>query len=544
MQKDARTVAATPSIILHTHENTSMSIRAFDLIGALVVVSWISLTMTFVYKQNALHKAQTSAHASTQEKVVLSEGETWLMLSRHKQEIGFVHQVRTLLDEGWLLEHDMLMLIDLAGAKQLVETNVRARVSPHAELLQVKATISSFMGMFRILGTLNKDEKVIDITINRGKNSEQRRKLPYNTPPKLSANALNHIIASKNLKPGTTHTHEYFDPVSMGMSKGLYSYIGRHKVASYGKSFDTYHFRQKVMGNELDMYVNDRGEVVIQEFPLGTVGAWIPTAMGRTRSKNLKRQLSAYPVASAQNKKNTTHIKSALEMLGHVVHENAKDKKVFYTIKNTNNKMPLTLTSKRQRLVRLEKENNKNIVIAIGLKEDDKRLVPFKNVTWTKAQHSDLLKMSARINASAINIVNLVAQVDREKPTKVRAKQIAALVQDALKVVPDGGLSSASEVLKRGSGDCTEYALLLVAALRAAHIPARFASGVLMQDDGTQAAHQWVQFYDGTTFLDLDATRKNLEAGPRHIQLFVSPKPEHLGMIHVLDKLDIKTTRP
>jgi len=72
------------------------------------------------------------------------------------------------------------------------------------------------------------------------------------------------------------------------------------------------------------------------------------------------------------------------------------------------------------------------------------------------------------------------------------------------------GLATASQALASRAGDCTEQAVLLVAALRAQGIPARVASGLAYVDapghPNSYGWHMWTQAIVDGHWVDLDAT--------------------------------------
>ncbi len=103
------------------------------------------------------------------------------------------------------------------------------------------------------------------------------------------------------------------------------------------------------------------------------------------------------------------------------------------------------------------------------------------------------------------------------------AKAINAWVYANMK--RDYGASSdrASDVLRQMKGDCTEHALLSVALLRAAGIPARRVDGVvyLRNEDGVPALywHEWVGAWIGDRWVDLDPTFNQPIADATHFAL-------------------------
>ena len=76
------------------------------------------------------------------------------------------------------------------------------------------------------------------------------------------------------------------------------------------------------------------------------------------------------------------------------------------------------------------------------------------------------------------------------------------------------GLDTASEVIRSRSGDCTEHAMLLAAALRVEGIPSRVALGLVHTElGGSQEPvfvwHMWTQGLIDGRWYDLDSTRRH-----------------------------------
>lgn len=120
------------------------------------------------------------------------------------------------------------------------------------------------------------------------------------------------------------------------------------------------------------------------------------------------------------------------------------------------------------------------------------------------------LKSTIIVEADAPEIVALAKQlVAGEKDAYAAALKISRWVN--ANVESDYGSSSdrATDVLKTKKGDCTEHALLAVALLRAAGIPARRVDGVVyvMNNDKVPALywHEWVEAYVGE-WTQLDPT--------------------------------------
>jgi transglutaminase-like putative cysteine protease len=85
------------------------------------------------------------------------------------------------------------------------------------------------------------------------------------------------------------------------------------------------------------------------------------------------------------------------------------------------------------------------------------------------------------------------------------------------------GVQTPSETLRRGSGSCRDFALLMIDAVRSLGFAARFVSGYIFVPDaepsgtlGGGATHAWLQVYlPGAGWVDFDPTNRII--GNRHL---------------------------
>ena len=127
------------------------------------------------------------------------------------------------------------------------------------------------------------------------------------------------------------------------------------------------------------------------------------------------------------------------------------------------------------------------------------------------------LGSSSMIGTDDPEIAKFVGAVEPGADARATAEQLRRRVHRHInKKNLDVGLASASEVVRTREGDCTEHAVLLAAALRAAGIPSRVVSGAVYIDeflgaDGVFGYHMWTQALlptadGGAEWVDLDAT--------------------------------------
>ncbi|GEM_PF-1994562 len=119
-----------------------------------------------------------------------------------------------------------------------------------------------------------------------------------------------------------------------------------------------------------------------------------------------------------------------------------------------------------------------------------------------------------------------------EKDSFVAAQMIIeAVFQGLSKEAGVRGSATAIEVLRNGRGDCTEHAVLVVALMRAAGIPARAIDGIVIaaEGDGSGVAgyHEWAEIWLGE-WIGVDATVGETGTSARYLEFSID-EPGNLG---------------
>jgi transglutaminase-like putative cysteine protease len=109
-------------------------------------------------------------------------------------------------------------------------------------------------------------------------------------------------------------------------------------------------------------------------------------------------------------------------------------------------------------------------------------------------------------------------------------------------------MTTADNVAKTLSGDCTEYAMLAAAMCRAAGVPSRTALGVVYAPGpGGKpylAYHMWFEVYAGGQWLPLDATLGLGGVGPGHIKITDQSWHDERSVAPLLPVLRALTAKP
>lgn len=494
-----------------------MKVKLFDVIGLVMVIAWVGVVGNVLmneYVSPQLHESSGQA--------VFREGESYMLLTREDAEVGYLHESRTNLREldAWLLEYELMLNVSMLGLNRYLRTEVAAKVDRSAYLLEFTASISTAGTSFEVKGVVN--DKTVEMSMVIA-GSSRVQSVTLQERPRLSNSALNELIANPDLEPGMMWKQQYFDPTTMRMTEMTFEFVREHQVNVYDVLVDTFHFRQKIGGTELDAYVDKHGEVQLQEFPLRIVGAKVPLVLGKARAAAIE---TSYQQSEKDGTSDTVDL--SLEATMNLVRAGtlSAGETSRYRISGWGEGVELQLDSGAQ--------------YVMSRTDDAVEIDTAQRTDATPDQVTDLeplLAETLRIDTSH----PIFAPLGEGAPesTMLRAELIARNVARAMRPAAQVGVQTASSALEAGTGDCTEYALVLVAALRSHGVPARFVSGVKLNEDGQFILHQWVQYYDHT-FVDLDATTESLLPETTQIQLFTHNNPEHPEIALVIDKLTIE----
>jgi hypothetical protein len=145
--------------------------------------------------------------------------------------------------------------------------------------------------------------------------------------------------------------------------------------------------------------------------------------------------------------------------------------------------------------------------------ETAESLAPYLRANaWVRSEDAEVRRIAAKAGTADRPIPARMARLESQVRLHMR--------RDADYV----GYADASEALRTGRGDCTEFAVLLAALARAQGIPARVVVGMAYSSRFTGNRdsfnpHAWVQVYDGTRWSSYDAALEGFDSA--HVALGV-----------------------
>lgn len=174
----------------------------------------------------------------------------------------------------------------------------------------------------------------------------------------------------------------------------------------------------------------------------------------------------------------------------------------------------------------LEAEGSSYRVTLLSTRPDPSFVAPKLPLSVSDPDISRYLAPTPMAQSDDQQIVSTAKQIIADERDAMRAaRRIVAAVYDGLdKQAGVRGSATASEVLQNGAGDCTEHAVLVVALMRAAGIPARVVDGIviLSMPDGSAVAgyHAWAEIWLGQ-WIGVDATVNETGTSARYLNFGV-----------------------
>lgn len=164
------------------------------------------------------------------------------------------------------------------------------------------------------------------------------------------------------------------------------------------------------------------------------------------------------------------------------------------------------------------------------------------------AEIAKFLEPTAMAQSDNPDIRSLAREIVGDEKDAMKAAEliIAAVFHGIAKEAGVRGSATATEVLRNGAGDCTEHAVLVVALMRAAGIPARVVDGIVLaaNEDGSGVAgyHAWAEIWLGQ-WVGVDATVGEVGTSARYLNFGVD-EPGMVGsggkMMRAIGKTSIQ----
>ncbi len=242
-----------------------MNIRPGRFLSIGIVVSWIALL--------SLHVARTYSRPEAVELVDLDAPAEAELTQRgvfyRGARIGRIRERLIPLPDGFRAEQEGRFTLNVLGRERTMEVEGSADLASDGKLRSFRFRLATSTGrsIFEttVLGRL--DGLNLQMTIRTGDSERvEQRQL---TEPIVLPLTLYYSLARQGLEPGQHYRLRLFDPMTLSDGEVEISVIEREVVRWGGREEEAYRLRTSFAGLSTVAWINERGEVLQEETPLG-----------------------------------------------------------------------------------------------------------------------------------------------------------------------------------------------------------------------------------------------------------------------------------
>jgi hypothetical protein len=242
-------------------------IGSFDLLGIVSVIAFCAV-MIVDGREFGWSRRELALQPATEDLAIgFRPGVSWYGLYLGDTKVGYSRLERRRLGDGYAMRNHTLLSVAVMGSPREVSVQIESELGPEMALRSFEAEMTSPLMSIEASGRWRNGELEL---VLRSAELEQRRTVELDRPPALDNNLRSLLMRSKP-SPGDVLQFDYFDPMSLSTRKLEIEYMGIDQLGLVDAKVPAHRLRQRVAGATLNSWVNDLGEVLRQEMPLGVV---------------------------------------------------------------------------------------------------------------------------------------------------------------------------------------------------------------------------------------------------------------------------------
>lgn len=420
--------------------------------------------------------------------------------------IGYIREQLTPLDTGYLVEQKGDLTLTLLGHERRMQMEGSARTGEKGELVEFEFGLrtSSRRSPFEttVRGRVEGDELLLTIDSGRSERTERRT---LDEPIVLPLN-LYYSLASNGFTPGVTYRVRLFDPMTLSDGEATIAVKETEVVRWGGREEEAFRLQTTFSGLTTTTWVNERGEVLQEETPLGWTlrkeapGSSLAATSGEAAPDVLL--LSAVPAIGFAGEASSLEV-AELRL----------------------NKFPegfTDLVGGRQSIegdrLRIRRESP-----------------PYQGQEELPGEvRAEMLAADAFVQSDDEEIIAFALRLTEGMDDVAKVRALSTWVYENVVKSPTLSLPSAKEVLEQRVGDCNEHVVLFTALARAAELPTRISTG-LAYTRGQFYYHAWAEVWVGR-WLSVDPTFGQFPADPLHVRLMTGGIESQYGVLEILGR--------
>ncbi len=490
-----------------------MKFRAFDVAGLISLALFAGvLAMDF----GTLRRPANEVNLAVSPEELASgfrEGVSWHGFYLRGTKMGFSRLEHQRLENGFRLLSHALFDLEVMRTRQRISLDLDAELDFDFALRSFTAVVDTEFTSLLASGEVVDDR--LDLVIESAGISD-RTSIQLDSPPVLDFN-IRPLFLTQQPEIGQRFDFEYFDPFKLHAKTLSIEYRGREEIMIVDEEISAHHLRQHLEGQVFDAWVNDLGEVLKEELPLGLTAiredeAEATYGFGRAFSRPVADLITAtaIPAPGAPSDPQAVSVAS-------------------YRLSNVNLE-GFDLAGARQHFAAAT-----GCLTVVGEGEEPSAVA---DLASPGPELEPYLAAEPLLQVDDEGIRALAGELAAgESSVHSRVAAIIGWVHNNLVKANVVSIPSAREVLAARRGDCNEHTVLAVALLRAAGIPTRTVTGIALVD-GSFYYHAWLEYWDGR-WVTADPTWGQQPADVGHLRFVIGGLTRQMDILRLLGNLRV-----
>ncbi|HNY50727.1 MAG TPA: transglutaminase domain-containing protein [Smithella sp.] len=473
------------------------------ILGILVTIAFFSLLLIrldFLPKDHEpVIKVQFSKSQQPQD--------IWMNIFQNNQKIGFIHRTLARKDNRFQFKEKVLMEINMMGVTQALNILTEGILNSDMTVASFNFNLNSSIFSFHAAGHVAGNKLILS---TGSADAQEKMEIPLKEIPHLGG-SIYEAAFQNNLDKETARSFSLFDPSTMSIRPIKVTRNADEIIPVMGKRVLTKKYCADFMGAKNCAWLDKEGNVLKET-----------GIMGLSMEKTSKEK------ALAGMDQATSFDMTELASIASNVHIKDPEKLNEIKIRITGISNDLFLNGGRQAY------HNDTLTVTketLAASTNDQKVFPAGVALY--------LQPSFLIQSDDPQIKKQLLEIIKPTDTaRQKAEKIIAWVHRHLEKRPTLSVPNALEVLKNKSGDCNEHAVLAVALLRAAGIPAQSEAG-LVYLRGRFYYHAWCVFYVDK-WITADAVFNQLPADVTHVRLIRGETDRQLNLMGVIGRIKLE----
>ena len=431
----------------------------------------------------------------------------WMNIFQNNQKIGFIHRTLAKKDNKLHFKEKVLMEINMMGVTQALNILTEGDLNSDMTIASFDFNLNSSIFSFNARGHVTGNQLIL---FTGSADTQEKMEIPLKEIPHLGGN-IYEAAFQNNLDKETTRSFSLFDPSTMSIRPIKVTRNADEIIPVMGERVLTKKYCADFMGAKNCAWLDKEGNVLKETGIMGL-------SMEKT---SREKALAGMDRSTSFDMTELASIASNVQ-----IKEPEKLREIKIRVSGISNAFFLNGDRQRyhQDMLTITKEN-------LAFSTNDQKVFP--------ADVALYLKPSLLIQSSDPQIKKQLLEIIKPTDTaRQKAEKIIAWVNRHIEKRPTLSVPNALEVLKNKSGDCNEHAVLAVALLRAAGIPAQSEAG-LVYLRGRFYYHAWCVFYLDQ-WITADAVFNQLPADVTHVRIIRGETDRQLNLMGVIGRIKLE----